>query len=64
MEERRTIPTIAGNYSHYYARLYDALTGKGENPVSAKDGIRVMQILEAARTSSRERKAITVKDKL
>lgn len=64
MEERRTIPTIAGNYSHYYVRLYDALTGKGENPVSAKDGIRVMQILEAARTSSRERKAITVKDKL
>lgn len=64
MEKRENIPTIAGNYSHYYARLYDALTGKGENPVSAKDGIRVMQILEAVSISSRERKAITVKDKL
>jgi scyllo-inositol 2-dehydrogenase (NADP+) len=60
VEERNTIPTIAGNYSHYYARLYDALTGKGENPVSAKDGIRVMQILAAARKSNQEKKVIAL----
>ncbi len=58
VEERKKITTIAGNYSHYYARLYDALTGKGNNPVSAKDGIRVMQILEAARKSNQEKKVI------
>jgi scyllo-inositol 2-dehydrogenase (NADP+) len=57
-EERKKIPAIAGNYGHYYAGIYDALTGKGHNPVSAKDGIRVMQILEAARKSNTEKKLI------
>jgi len=58
VDERKKISTIAGNYGHYYARIYDALTGKGNNPVSAKDGIRVMQLLEAARKSSQEKKLI------
>lgn len=58
VEERKKIPTIAGNYGHYYAGLYNALTGKGNNPVSAKDGIRVMQLLEAARMSSRDQQVI------
>lgn len=58
IEERKKIPTIAGNYGNYYTRLYDALTRKGRNPVSAKDGIKVMQILEAAIKSNLEKKII------
>lgn len=57
-EETIKIPTIAGNYGLYYSHLYDTLTGKAEVPVSAKDGIRVMQILEAARMSSRNQQLI------
>ncbi len=58
IEDRKKIPTLAGNYGHYYARLYDALTGNGDNPVSAKDGIRVMQILEAAKKSNKNQKLV------
>ncbi|TDO27092.1 Gfo/Idh/MocA family oxidoreductase [Sediminibacterium goheungense] len=57
-EERRQVPTLAGNYGSYYDLLYGALTGKNDNPVSAKDGIRVMQILEAAVKSNRDKKVI------
>lgn len=59
-EERRQIPTLVGNYGCYYDLLYGALTGRNDNPVSAKDGIRVMQILEAAVKSNREKKVISV----
>ncbi len=57
-EERIQVPTMAGNYGCYYDLLYGALTGENDNPVSAKDGIRVMQILEAAVKSNLEKKVI------
>lgn len=59
-EERKNIPTLAGNYGIYYDLLYKALTGKADNPVSAKDGIKVMQLLEAARKSNQEKKIIAL----
>lgn len=57
-EIKEKISTIAGNYGHYFSKLHDAIRQKGENPVSAVDGIRVMQVLEAARLSNKERKCI------
>lgn len=58
IETRKEIPTIAGNYGAYYHEIYLALTGKGNIPVTAEDGIRVMQILEAARLSTKEGRAV------
>lgn len=62
IETRKEIPTIAGNYGAYYHEIYLALTGKGNIPVTATDGIRVMQILEAARLSTKEQRVITLNE--
>lgn len=58
IETRKEIPTLAGNYGTYYHEIFLALTGKGDIPVTATDGIYVMQILEAARLSAAEERVI------
>lgn len=62
IETRKEIPTIAGNYGAYYHEICLALTGKGNIPVTATDGIRVMRILEAARLSTKEQRVITLNE--
>jgi scyllo-inositol 2-dehydrogenase (NADP+) len=54
------IPTLQGNYYHYYDDVYQALINKTEPAVSARDGINVMEIIEAARESSKMHKTILV----
>jgi predicted dehydrogenase len=53
--ETRQIPNLPGNYLGYYAGLRDAILGVGPNPVSAEDGLLVIQVLEAAAKSSAAR---------
>ena len=47
-----------GNYSAFYARVYESITHDKREPVTAADGIRVMQIIDAARQSSKHGKMI------
>lgn len=51
-EIRENIPTKPGNYGAYYAEIYQAIIHHTLPPVTAQDGINVMQIIEAARKSS------------
>ncbi len=49
---RENMPTLSGNYGAYYAAIYLAISNNTLPPVTAQDGINVMQIIEAARKSS------------
>lgn len=55
-EVREHVPTIPGNYYHFFDALYLYLVKKGENPVPASDGIKTMRIIEAVEWSSANRK--------
>jgi predicted dehydrogenase len=55
---REKIPTQQGNYYDYYDGVYQALRHDAPMPVTAEDGIRVMQIIDAALKSSQERRVI------
>lgn len=57
---RERIHSLQGNYYHYYEGIYQALARNIEPPVTARDGINVMEIIEAARISSRSRKLVAV----
>ncbi|HJU65705.1 MAG TPA: oxidoreductase [Gemmatimonadaceae bacterium] len=49
---RTEIPVPRGDYREYYARVRDALLGRGENPVPPAQALDVMAVLEAARESA------------
>jgi scyllo-inositol 2-dehydrogenase (NADP+) len=50
--ERKVIPTLPGNYLEFYNGVYKALAENTVMPVTIDDGIRVMNIIEAAFESS------------
>ncbi|MCA6450192.1 MAG: Gfo/Idh/MocA family oxidoreductase [Chitinophagaceae bacterium] len=58
---RERVPSQQGNYYGYYEAIYQSLRQGKPVQVSAQDGIYVMQIIEAARESSRNRKVIDLK---
>lgn len=55
---REHIPTIKGNYLRFYDGVFNAIRNGSDMPVTAADGLLTMQVIEAARESSRSRKAI------
>lgn len=55
---REKIPSLHGNYYHYYNGIYEALRNDAPVPVTADDGIHVMQVIEAARESHEQRKVV------
>lgn len=58
--EVREVVSPRGNYPDFYARVYDSIVDDKPEPVTADDGIRVMQIIDAAFESHRERKVVEV----
>ncbi len=58
---RERIPTLRGNYLHYFQDIYDSVINRTPVPVSADDGINVMQIIEAAYASHSQRKVVTLR---
>ncbi|MEZ7498338.1 Gfo/Idh/MocA family oxidoreductase [Flavobacterium sp. Arc3] len=52
------IPTLQGNYYDFFDGVYDSIANGKEEPVTGQDGLRVMQIIEAAIQSSAQKKAI------
>ncbi len=57
---REKIPTLNGNYYHFYDKVYKSLTEDEAMPVTATDGINVMKIIEAAFASSEQKKTIAL----
>lgn len=57
---RKRVPSLQGNYYGYYDTIYRSIRENEPVQVSAMDGIHVMQIIEAAAKSSRERKVINL----
>jgi len=54
------VPTLQGNYYDYFDGVYQSLVKGAAAPVSAQDGINVMQIIEAATESNRLKKVINL----
>ncbi|PXY39599.1 oxidoreductase [Flavobacterium cheongpyeongense] len=52
------VPTLQGNYFDYFDGIYEAIANNKPEPVTAEDGVKVMQIIEAAIASNREKKII------
>jgi scyllo-inositol 2-dehydrogenase (NADP+) len=55
---RNRIPTLQGNYFSFFDGVYDSIANDKKEPVTAQDGVKVMQIIEAAIASNAQRKAI------
>lgn len=52
------IPTLQGNYYDFFDGVYYSITQDTIEPVTAEDGVHVMQIIEAAIQSSAQKKVI------
>ncbi|MEP7095361.1 MAG: Gfo/Idh/MocA family oxidoreductase, partial [Flavobacterium sp.] len=59
-EIREKIPTLQGNYFEYFDGVYEAIANNKPEPVTAQDGIKVMQIIEAAIASNAQQKVINL----
>ncbi len=55
---RGKIPTLQGNYYSFFDGMYNSIANNTVEPVPALDGVRVMQIIEAAIQSSSEKRVI------
>jgi scyllo-inositol 2-dehydrogenase (NADP+) len=55
---KELVPSLQGNYSKYYDGIYEALNSDAAVPVSAEDGLKVIQVIEAAFKSNKERKVV------
>ncbi|MBZ4042699.1 Gfo/Idh/MocA family oxidoreductase [Flavobacterium hibisci] len=55
---REKIKTLQGNYFEYFDGVYDAIANNKPEPVTAQDGVKVMQIIEAAIASNQQKKII------
>jgi scyllo-inositol 2-dehydrogenase (NADP+) len=52
------VPPEPGNWPRFYSLLRDALIDRGPAPVDPRDAVATLRVLEAARTSARERTVI------
>jgi predicted dehydrogenase len=51
---REFTPTLPGNYMHYFDGMYHAIREKRTPPVTARQGIDIIRIIDAAFQSSRD----------
>ena len=54
------VPTLQGNYYDFFDGVYQSISNDAIEPVTAKDGLNVMKIIEAAIQSSEQMKAINL----
>jgi scyllo-inositol 2-dehydrogenase (NADP+) len=52
------VPSLRGNYGDYYDGIYNAIRNNADVPVPGEDGMRVIQVLQAATKSNKEKKVI------
>ncbi|WP_019181088.1 Gfo/Idh/MocA family protein [Microbacterium yannicii] len=56
----RRVPSLQGDYTALYEGFADAIENGGEGPVPARQGVAVLAVLDAARISAQEHRAVTV----
>jgi predicted dehydrogenase len=54
------VPNLAGDYPAYYAAIRDALLGLGANPVTPREAIQVMDLIELGLASAAARRELAV----
>lgn len=57
---REKVPTLQGNYFSFFDGVYDSIANHKEEPVTAQDGVKVMQVIEAAIASNAQQKVISI----
>ena len=57
---KKKVSTLQGNYYDFFEGVYQSIANDKLEPVSAQDGVNVMQIIEAAIQSSEQMKAINL----
>lgn len=55
---RKKIPSLAGNYMHYYESIYQSITQQKNVPVTAADALLVIKIIELAYQSNEEKRVV------
>lgn len=55
---REKVQTLQGNYFSFFDGVFNAITNNVAEPVTAHDGVKVMQIIEAAIASNAQHKVI------
>jgi predicted dehydrogenase len=56
--EPAAVPTLAGDYTRYYAAVRDAILGTGANPVPPEQAVQLMELLDLGRRSADEGRAL------
>jgi predicted dehydrogenase len=59
-DSREPVPSAQGNYAGFYTEFARAVRGEGPEPVPASDGIRTLEVLDAARRSAAEKAVIAL----
>ncbi|HKO78715.1 MAG TPA: Gfo/Idh/MocA family oxidoreductase, partial [Flavobacterium sp.] len=57
---KEKIPTLQGNYYDFFEGVYQSIINDAQEPVTAKEGLQVMQIIEAAIESNAQGRVITL----
>ncbi len=55
---RETVPTLRGNYMEYFDGIFEAIRNGAALPVSGKEGINTIRIIETAFRSSEEKRVL------
>lgn len=59
-EQLQTIPTLPGDYRHFYAGVVAAVREGAPPPVSARDAVNSLAVIEAARRAATEQRVIAL----
>jgi scyllo-inositol 2-dehydrogenase (NADP+) len=55
---REIVPTLQGNYYDFFDGVYHSIVNNSPEPVTAQEGVHVMQIIEAALQSNAQKRVI------
>ena len=56
--EPSSVPTLAGDYTRYYAAIRDAIAGQGSAPVTPEEAVQLMELLDLGAQSANEGRAL------
>jgi scyllo-inositol 2-dehydrogenase (NADP+) len=57
---KEKVPTLQGNYYDFFEGVYQSITNDTKEPVTANEGLQVMQIIEAAIESNAQNKVVAL----
>ncbi len=57
---KEKVPTLQGNYYDFFEEVYQAITNDKTEPVTAQEGLNVMQIIEAAFQSNEQKRVVNL----